>query len=136
MYQHILVPIALEHGADDAATLALADRLRAESGRVTLLHCVPPLPDYARAHIPETVLQKSRVETSEKLDTLAATLSPPARIAVSNAHPGPEIVDYAEANDVDCVVMQSHRPGLVDYFLGSTAARVVRHAPCSVHVIR
>ena len=38
--------------------------------------------------------------------------------------------------DTDCVVIASHRPGLQDYLLGSTAARVVRHAACSVHVLR
>ena len=30
----------------------------------------------------------------------------------------------------------SHQPGLQDYFLGSTAAKVVRHATCSVLVMR
>ena len=36
----------------------------------------------------------------------------------------------------DCIVIGSHKPGLIDYLLGSTAARVVRHAPCAVHVLR
>ena len=36
----------------------------------------------------------------------------------------------------DLLIIASHRPGLQDYFLGSTAAHVVRHAACSVHVIR
>ncbi|WP_371932559.1 universal stress protein [Pararhizobium sp. IMCC21322] len=46
------------------------------------------------------------------------------------------MVEYAESNGVDCIIIASHRPGLQDYFLGSTAARVVRHAHCAVHVIR
>jgi universal stress protein F len=33
-------------------------------------------------------------------------------------------------------VIASHRPGIQDYFLGSTASRVVRHANCTVHVMR
>ncbi|MBT8411941.1 MAG: universal stress protein, partial [Octadecabacter sp.] len=44
--------------------------------------------------------------------------------------------DFATDNSIDCIIMASHQPGLEDYFLGSTAARVVRHAKCSVHVIR
>jgi len=40
------------------------------------------------------------------------------------------------AHAVDLIVIASHRPGLKDYFLGSTAGRVVRHSPCAVHVIR
>ena len=46
------------------------------------------------------------------------------------------IIDYAGDNGVDCIVMGSHKPGFSDYLLGSTAARVVRHAPCAVHVYR
>ncbi len=42
----------------------------------------------------------------------------------------------AVAHAVDCIVIGSHKPGLSDYLLGSTAARVVRHAPCAVHVYR
>ncbi|MET0093936.1 MAG: universal stress protein [Sedimenticola sp.] len=30
----------------------------------------------------------------------------------------------------------AHRPGLSDFFLGSTAARIMRYANCSVHVLR
>ena len=47
-----------------------------------------------------------------------------------------QILEWAESNKVDCIIINSHKPGLQDYFLGSTAARVVRHAQCSVHVIR
>ncbi|WP_170501927.1 universal stress protein, partial [Ruegeria atlantica] len=37
---------------------------------------------------------------------------------------------------IDCIVLASHKPGMKDFFLGSTAALVVRHARCSVHVLR
>jgi len=42
----------------------------------------------------------------------------------------------AQEKGVDLIIIASHRPGLQDYFLGSTAAKVVRHAKCSVLVIR
>ena len=41
----------------------------------------------------------------------------------------------AETN-ADLIVINSHKPGVEDYFLGSTASRVVRRAPCSVLVLR
>jgi nucleotide-binding universal stress UspA family protein len=34
------------------------------------------------------------------------------------------------------IVLASHRPELKDYLLGPNAARVVRHAKCSVLVVR
>ena len=36
----------------------------------------------------------------------------------------------------DVIVMASHQPKFSDYLLGSTAARVVRHAKCSVLIAR
>jgi nucleotide-binding universal stress UspA family protein len=47
-----------------------------------------------------------------------------------------EIIDAAEKIGADLVIMASHRPELKDYLLGPNAARVVRHANCSVLVVR
>ncbi len=47
-----------------------------------------------------------------------------------------EILEVAEKIGADLVVMASHRPELKDYLLGPNAARVVRHANCSVLVVR
>ncbi len=47
-----------------------------------------------------------------------------------------EILDCADELGADLIVIGSHRPGLKDYLLGSTAARVVRHAECPVYVDR
>ena len=46
------------------------------------------------------------------------------------------ILDMAETVEADVIVMASHRPELKDYLLGPNAARVVRHANCSVLVVR
>jgi hypothetical protein len=42
----------------------------------------------------------------------------------------------AEEAGADLVVVGSHRPAMKDYLLGTNAARVVRHARCSVLVAR
>lgn len=136
MYTHIVIPIAFDHEADEGPTFAVAEQLRADGGRVTLLHCIPPVPNFAVSYIPENVLQEGRRDAAARLDAFAAQLSPAGEAAIIQGSPGVEIVEFAEREQVDCIVMRSHQPGLQDYFLGSTAARVVRHAPCSVHVIR
>ena len=46
-----------------------------------------------------------------------------------------EILRVAEEVEADLVV-GSHRPAMKDYLLGTNAARVVRHARCSVLVAR
>ena len=38
--------------------------------------------------------------------------------------------------EADLIVVGSHRPAMRDYLLGTNAARVVRHAHCSVLVAR
>ena len=46
------------------------------------------------------------------------------------------ILDMAEKTNCDLIVVAAHRPELKDYLLGPNAARVVRHANCSVLVVR
>ena len=47
-----------------------------------------------------------------------------------------EILGAAEEAQADLVIVGSHRPAMKDYLLGTNAARVVRHARCSVLVAR
>jgi nucleotide-binding universal stress UspA family protein len=47
-----------------------------------------------------------------------------------------EILGVAEEAEADLVVVGSHRPAMKDYLLGTNAARIVRHARCSVLVAR
>jgi nucleotide-binding universal stress UspA family protein len=46
------------------------------------------------------------------------------------------VLKIAGEVNADLIVMGSHRPELKDYLLGPNAARVVRHANCSVMVVR
>jgi nucleotide-binding universal stress UspA family protein len=47
-----------------------------------------------------------------------------------------EIVKAAEQTRCGLIIMASHRPELSDFLLGPNAARVVRHANCSVMIVR
>lgn len=47
-----------------------------------------------------------------------------------------EIIAAAEKVGADLIVMASHKPTITDYLLGANAAHVVRHAGCSVMVVR
>ena len=47
-----------------------------------------------------------------------------------------EVLRVAETDSAYLIVIGSHRPALRDYLLGPNAARVVRHASCSVYVVR
>lgn len=47
-----------------------------------------------------------------------------------------EIIGAAKARGADLIVTTSRRPEMRDYPIGANAAQVVRHAPCSVLVLR
>ncbi len=58
-------------------------------------------------------------------------------VSVIQGVPARELVEYAEEHDIDLIVMATHgRTGLDHLFMGSTAERVVRTAPCPVLTVR
>ncbi|MFK7943864.1 MAG: universal stress protein [Paracoccaceae bacterium] len=136
MYKHILVPIALDHNHEHARALKLAERLLSPDGRLTLLHVLEEIPAYVSTQLPVELMVEGEAAVAISMKKIAAELKIPVDAKVIHGPPGATIVDVAEKSDIDCIVMRSHRPDLADYLLGSTAARVVRHAMCSVHVIR
>jgi len=51
--------------------------------------------------------------------------------------PHEEIINFVSANKIDLVIMGTHgRKGIDKILFGSTAAQVVRHAPCPVLTVR
>lgn len=52
-------------------------------------------------------------------------------------NPSSEIIDYANANKIELIVIPSHgRTGIGRFLLGSVAEQVVRYAHCPVLVLR
>ena len=47
-----------------------------------------------------------------------------------------EALRFAQDVDADLIVVGAHRPDLTDYLLGPNAGEIVRHAKCSVLVVR
>ena len=136
MYNNILVPVALQHGSNFKASFEVAKALRAKGGKITLLNIVRNIPGYIELELPrETQLQWIKNSQTE-LETLAKENIPDADCKVIEGNANHSILHYANTMEIDCIVMPSHKPGIQDYLIGSTASRVVRHAKCSVHIIR
>jgi nucleotide-binding universal stress UspA family protein len=88
-----------------------------------------------------TALRPGPRETDQDLERFkaAAEAIAPRRVAAEplSGEPGAEIVRFAEREGVDLVVMATHgRTGMKRLALGSVAEHVVRHAPCSVLVVK
>jgi len=134
MYKNILVPMALDHGIGKN-TLGVARALLSEGGKITALHIYEAPQRSAGPYIDEGVVQAAFDSARAKLEARAKEV-PGLEAKIVTGHVGRSIIEVAKEMQVDCIVIGSHKPGLIDFFLGSTAARVVRFAPCAVHVVR
>lgn len=134
MYTRILVPMALDHDISPQ-TLAIAHALGGDGCEIIALHVHEEVQGSARAYLDPGAVQAGLDRAQATLSAKLAGLDGVTPVLVQG-HSARSIIDYANANGIDCIVIGSHKPGLSDYFLGSTAARVVRHAACAVHVHR
>lgn len=134
MYKKILVPMALDHGVSPR-TLDIARALTGDQGEITALHIYEAPQGSVKTYVDDAAAKEGVARARAELDAKTAHLSG-VKAEMVIGHTYRSIIDYARAHDIDCIVMGSHRPGFSDYLLGSTAARVVRHAPCAVHVFR
>lgn len=134
MYNKILVPMALDHGVS-SSTLEIAQALIGGKGEIIALHVYEAPQGSIRSFVGEDAQKEGMARAKAELATKTADLdSVTAEMVVGHTYRS--IIDYAAKHNVDCIVIGSHRPGFSDFLLGSTAARVVRHAPCAVHVYR
>jgi len=95
---------------------------------------IADVPAYVAAEMPKGLLDKNIASARASLERIAGEVA--AEVDVRTGHASTEILEEARKLGAKLIVIASHRPGLQDYFLGSTAARVVRHATCAVLVDR
>jgi len=135
MYSNILVPIAFDDERDVSQALNVARKLVDEGGRITAIHVLEHLPSYATEYLTKEQVEGNRAELMNGLIAKTGN-SPDIDVVVVEGRSGQRILEEAKRREVDLIVIASHCPSVQDYFLGSTASRVVRHAKCCVHVVR
>ena len=136
MYRTIIVPVDLSLEEKGRAIVDRAVKLGGSGARIILVNVLEELPGYVAVELPAGLVEQSREDALAKLKAIAADAGIKAETVVRIGHPANQILDLAEETKADLVIIASHRPGLQDYFIGSTAGRVVRHATCSVLVVR
>lgn len=134
MYQTILVAMALDHQVSKK-TLAFAQTICPADGKIFALHVLEEPQGTANARLREDLLSQGEEQASVLFKDKLADF-PNVTPILAHGHASRTIIETAAKHGADCIVMGSHKPGIADYFIGSTASRVVRHAPCSVHVYR
>lgn len=122
MYNTIIVPTDFSNEEHTIQSLKKAETL-SDKGHIILLHVLEDVP-----HIVST----TRTTLAEWLKKSGVK----AEIEVRDGGSYHNIIESAKAHKADLILIDSHKPGLGDYLLGSTASKVVLHAPCAVLVDR
>ncbi len=141
MYKRILIPLDGSALAEQALphAVAHAEHFQAE---LLLLRILVPLP---RGHGPsEAVLSRAEEATAamatEYLEGLAAGIREHdgrVQVVTCRGHPHLGIIDFAEVNQVDLIVMSTRgQSGISRWLMGSVADRVVRGANVPVLLVR
>ena len=138
--KRILMPVDLGYPEVVKREVAMALKLIAEGGVIDMLYV-----DDAGTHrsivptVSGQVFSAQHQSACERVQTMLEQWVPPkhrGKSIVRNGVVFDEVVLQAKQSDVDAIVMASAKPKLRSYLLGSNAAKVVRHAPCSVFVVR
>ncbi len=142
MLGKILVPTDFSKLSDDALPWAglLSARLGAE---IVLLHVVESFPlSYlpARERTSDALVQlteKSEGDLEHTARRMRKSTGANVSVVVRDGHPFEVICQTAKTLGADLIVLTTHgHTGLKHVLLGSTAERVVRHAPCPVLTVR
>ena len=136
MSRKIIVPVELPDEGKAAKMIEAARDLGGGDAQITLVHVVADVPTYVAAELPGGILDKLQETAKAKLADIAKSIGINADIEVRRGQPATVILGVAKEKSADVIIIASHHPGFSDYFLGSTAARVVRHADCSVYILR
>ena len=141
MYKHILLAIDLQRNPVQDKAVEVAIEIAQNFG--AQLHVMTVIPGIgsrsAGSYFPNDFERKSRSAATEELHAFTAAAFPEnvkIRHVIAEGTIYERIIHCAGKTGADLIVMAAHRPELKDYLLGPNSARVVRHAECSVLVVR
>ncbi|WP_158385681.1 universal stress protein [Candidatus Nitrososphaera evergladensis] len=152
--QRILVPIDGSEPAFDAASLAITIARRFDGAQLYLLHVVH-IDQILRAlgihstsesysKVVDEQVTKARKEADKWFERISKEAEAQEGMKITNIDVkgtslsiAGEIVDYAEKNNIDLIVIGTRGlGGFTKLLMGSVATGVVNYAPCSVLTVR
>ncbi len=138
MYKRILAPLDGSEFSECLLPHLRAIALGCQVPAVVLLRVIEPLPPLAKVTQPwlREVAEKEQAEAKDYLNKLASELKNEGIVAetvVMIGQPDEEILNFAQRNEADLIIMSTHgRSGATRWLLGGVADRVVRHSPVPV----
>ena len=140
MYRRLLLAVDLADEAEKPKGLEEALAVaNCWGGELRLMNVQPLLPATFMEYVPADFDAEQERRAREALDAIAAEIPlPKERVTCAVASGGVyhELLREAQEWRADLIIVGSHRPVMSDYLLGSNAKTIVRHAECSVLVVR
>jgi nucleotide-binding universal stress UspA family protein len=140
MFKKILVPIDLTELAISKPALDSAVELALQAkGTLRLISVETLLPASFMEYVPLEFDKTQEERAIRALEEISAGLAIPKESISHTVRFGGiyvEILAEADEWSADLIVVGSHRPSMSTYLIGSNAKTIVRHAKCSVLVIR
>jgi universal stress protein F len=136
MYKTMLIPIDMAQPEKGKPMIEVARRIGGKDARILLVNVIEDIPAFVASQLPLGLLDKAKDLAAEELKAIANAAGIKPDYLVCSGKASNAIIDVAKEQNADIILIGSHKPGLQDYLLGSTAASVVRHAECSVLVGR
>jgi len=140
MFSKILLPVDLAHEDHIRELMRVAAKMaEGDAPEVHMLYVDQSLIHSAGyPHLDEQSLADHRRDAKDTMDRLLTEL-PEGLNGFSHCREGTahdQILETSEELGVNVIVMMARKPGISSYFIGSNAERVVRHAGCSVVILR
>ncbi len=143
MTKSILCAIDINRPDEEKAVLQKAAQLAAMEG--AQLDLITVVPDFGSgvvaSYFKEHHITTAKDTAAESLSAFAqsvlgADASKGVRHLIATGRIYQEILEAAKLAGSDLIILGAHSPDLKDYLMGPNASHVVRHATCSVYVVR
>lgn len=143
MSKSVLCAVDVSNGDEDIHIIQKAAQLAALDGGQ--LDVVAVVPDFGMSQVGaffgKDHHDKMIEDAKAMLNTLVTQALDPdqnekVRHVVATGRAYEEVLKLAATTNAGLVVVGAHKADLTDYLLGPNAARIVRHANCSVYVVR
>jgi nucleotide-binding universal stress UspA family protein len=140
MFRTILVPVDIDDLETSRPALDRAVALaEASGGTIRLIYVRSLVPVSFMEFVPPHFDTEQQAEADKRLAAIAQGIRLPKERVSSVVTLGGvyhDVLQEADKMRADLIVVGSHRPTMATYLLGSNAAAIVRHARCSVLVVR
>ena len=140
MFNHILVPVDFSDDNRHSLTIAL-ELARLSQGQVTLLHIIEMIAETTLQGELREFYAKLEQQAREKFDALLAEFmnsQAPLTSEIAYGERVQEILSYVEQNQIDLIVMSSHRidPANPTVGWGTLSHKIGILAPCPVMLVK